>query len=108
MWLMLQQDKPDDYVVATGESHSIREFVEAAFKEIDITIVWSGKGVEEKGIDARTGRALVVVDPVFFRPAEVDSLKGDYTKAKERLGWSPRTTFKELARIMVQHELAQR
>jgi GDPmannose 4,6-dehydratase len=105
MWLMLQQDKPDDYVVATGEPHSIREFVETAFKEIDIKIEWSGKILAERGIDARTGRVLVIIDPEFFRPAEVDFLKGDYTKAKEKLGWSPRTTFKELVRIMVSHEL---
>lgn len=105
MWLMLQQDEPDDYVVATGESHSIREFVEAAFKEIDIKIDWSGEESAERGIDTRTGRILVIVDPEFFRPTEVDFLKGDYTKAKEKLGWWPRTTFKELAQIMVSHEL---
>jgi GDPmannose 4,6-dehydratase len=107
MWLMLQQDKPDDYVVATGEPHSIREFVEAAFKEIDIKIEWSGKELEERGIDARTGKTLVIVDPEFFRPAEVDFLKGDFTKAKEKLGWSPRTTFPELVRIMMSYELKQ-
>lgn len=105
MWLMLQQDRPDDYVIATGESHSVREFVEAAFKEIDIKIEWSGKGAAEKGIDARTGKARVVIDKEYFRPAEVDFLKGDYTKAKEKLGWSPRVTFKELVHIMMQLEL---
>jgi GDPmannose 4,6-dehydratase len=105
MWLMLQQEKPDDYIVATGESHSIREFVEAAFKAIDIKIEWSGKELAEKGIDALTGKVLVIVDPEYFRPTEVDFLKGDYTKAQEKLGWSPRTTFKELVRIMVSHEL---
>ncbi len=105
MWLMLQQDKPDDYVVATGEPHSIREFVEAAFKEIDLKLEWSGQELAERGIDARTGRVLVIVDPEFFRPAEVDFLWGDYTKAREKLGWSPRTTFKELVRIMVHDEL---
>lgn len=107
MWLMLQQDKPDDYVVATGEPHSIREFVEAAFKEIDVKIEWSGKGLEERGIDAGTGRVLVVVDRELFRPAEVDFLKGDSTKAREKLGWSPRTTFREIVRIMVNHELTR-
>lgn len=105
MWLMLQQDRPDDYVIATGESHSVREFVEAAFKEIDIKIEWSGTGAAEKGIDARTGKARVVIDKEYFRPAEVDFLKGDYTKAKEKLGWSPRVTFKELVHIMMQLEL---
>jgi GDPmannose 4,6-dehydratase len=107
MWMMLQQDKPDDYVIATGEPHSIRDFVEAAFAEIDIRIVWKGKGQEEKGIDAVSGKALVIVDPEFFRPADVDFLKGDSTKAREKLGWYPRTTFKDLVKIMMDHELKQ-
>jgi len=107
MWLMLQQDKPDDYVISTGEPHSIREFVEAAFKEIDIKVEWSGKELGERGIDALTGKPLVVVDPEFFRPAEVDFLKGDSTKAREKLGWVPKTTFNDLVHIMVTHELKQ-
>jgi GDPmannose 4,6-dehydratase len=105
MWMMLQQDKPDDYVIATGEPHSIRDFVEAAFAEIDIRIVWKGKGQEEKGIDAVSGKILVVVDQEFFRPADVDFLKGDSTKAREKLGWYPKTTFKDLVKIMMDHEL---
>ncbi|MDI6890034.1 MAG: GDP-mannose 4,6-dehydratase [Thermodesulfovibrionales bacterium] len=105
MWLMIQQDKPDDYVIATGETHSVREFVELAFKNAGIDIVWSGKGVDEKGKDKASGRILIQVAPEFFRPAEVDFLMGDYSKAKEKLGWSPKTTFKELVRIMVEHDL---
>ncbi|MGB9715314.1 MAG: GDP-mannose 4,6-dehydratase [Thermodesulfovibrionales bacterium] len=105
MWLMLQQPEPDDYVIATGENHSVREFVETAFNKVGIEIEWSGKGVDERGIDKKSGRNLVIVDPKFFRPAEVDVLKGDYSKAKERLGWSPKTSFKELVEIMVEHDL---
>ena len=106
MWMMLQQDKADDYVVATGETHSVREFVEAAFEKVDMTIKWSGKTTDEKGSDSRTRRTLVAIDPVFFRPAEVDFLKGDCSKAKKVLGWSPKTTFKELVGMMVEHDLA--
>jgi GDPmannose 4,6-dehydratase len=105
MWLMLQQEQPDDYVIATGETHSVREFLEVAFKEAGIDIDWKGKGVKEKGIDRKTGKAVVVIDPEYFRPCEVDILVGDYTKAKEKLGWAPKTTFKELAKIMVKHDL---
>jgi GDPmannose 4,6-dehydratase len=105
MWLMLQQEKPDDYVIATGETHSVREFVEAAFERIEIKIEWSGKGVEEKGGDAKTGKTLVSIDPQYFRPAEVDLLMGDATKAKKALGWNPKTTFKELVGIMVESDL---
>lgn len=105
MWLMLQQDEPDDYVIATGETHSVREFVEAAFKNLGIDIEWSGKGVDEKGIDKASGGVLVRIDPEFFRPAEVDLLIGNSEKAKKKLGWSPKTTFKELVGIMVEHDL---
>ena len=105
MWLMLQQDKPDDYVISTGETHSVREFVELAFKNVGTDIVWSGKGVDEKGKDKASGKILVEVAPEFFRPAEVDFLMGDYSKAKEKLGWSPKTTFNELVRIMVENDL---
>ncbi|MBI4824542.1 MAG: GDP-mannose 4,6-dehydratase [Nitrospirae bacterium] len=105
MWLMLKQSKPDDYVIATGEPHSVREFVETAFKVAGFDIGWSGKGIKEKGIDKKTGHTLVKIDPQFFRPAEVDVLKGDYSKAKKKLGWSPKTTFRELVSIMVRHDL---
>lgn len=105
MWLMLQQDRPDDYVVATGETHSVREFVEVAFERVGIGIEWSGRGVEEKGVDRKTGRTVVTVSPQFFRPAEVDTLTGDYSKARDKLHWSPKTTFRELAGIMVDHDL---
>jgi GDPmannose 4,6-dehydratase len=105
MWLMLQHDHPDDYVVATGENHSVREFVEAAFEAAGMSMNWVGKGMEEKGIDARTGKPLVTVDPQYFRPAEVEILKGDYSKAKQVLGWSPKTTFRQLVKIMTEHDL---
>lgn len=108
MWMILQQDKPEDFVIATGETRTVREFVEAAFKVAGITIRWEGEGVDEKGIDAETGRVLVEVSPEFFRPAEVDLLLGDPTKAKETLGWNPRkTSFEELVRRMVEHDLGQ-
>lgn len=105
MWLMLQQPEPDDYVIATGEIHSVREFTEIAFKNIGIDIEWSGKGINEKGIDKTSGKTLVIVDPKFFRPAEVNSLLGEYSKAKRELGWTPKTTFNDLVRIMVKHDL---
>ncbi len=105
MWLMLQQSEPDDYVIATGETHSVREFVEYAFKYAGFDVIWHGKGLEEKGIDRKTGRVVVEVSPEFFRPAEVDILIGDASKAKERLGWSPNTRFKDLVRIMVEADL---
>jgi GDPmannose 4,6-dehydratase len=106
MWLMMQQDKPDDYVIATGENHSVREFCTLAFKEAGIALHWEGEGVEEKGIDVATGRVLVEVDPKYFRPAEVEQLLGDPSKAERELGWDPHTTsFEELVRIMVQHDL---
>ena len=105
MWLMMQQSGPDDYVIATGEAHSARDFVEAAFSEVGINIGWSGSGIEEKGVDRATGRTLVKVDPQFLRPTEVDFLIGDYSKAKEKLGWFPKTTFNEIVSIMVRHDL---
>ncbi len=105
MWLMLQQDKPQDYVIATGESHSVREFCTLSFKEVGIEIEWQGEGIEEKGIDKKTGKVLIEVDPKFFRPAEVEQLLGDPTKAKTELGWNPRkTSFEELVHIMVQSD----
>lgn len=106
MWLMLQQDVPEDYVIATGEQHSVREFCELAFKEVGITIVWKGTNENEKGICKETGKILIEVDPNYYRPAEVETLLGDPSKAKNQLGWNPtRTSFEELVKIMVQHDL---
>ena len=107
MWLMLQHDTPEDFVIATGEQHSVREFTKRAFHEVGIDLRWEGEGVEERGIDIATGRVLVEVDPKYFRPAEVETLLGDPTKAKELLGWNPsKTSFEELVRIMVRHDVA--
>jgi GDPmannose 4,6-dehydratase len=105
MWLILQQEEPDDYVLATGESHSVREFVELAFGEIGRQIVWRGKGVEEKGIDERSGKVLVAIDPRYFRPTEVDHLLGDPSKANQRLGWRHKTRFADLVKEMVAADL---
>jgi GDPmannose 4,6-dehydratase len=105
MWRILQQPEPDDYVLATGESHSVREFVEKGFAQIGIRIAWAGKGVEERGIDAESGRVLVKVDPRYFRPTEVDLLIGDASKAKEKLGWRHRVSFDELVAEMVASDL---
>jgi GDPmannose 4,6-dehydratase len=105
MWLMLQQDKPDDYVLATGESHSIRELVEIAAKELDMEIVWKGKGIDEKGIDKKTGKTIIEIDIKYFRPSEVDFLLGDYTKAKNKLGWEPKVKFRELIKLMVEADM---
>jgi len=107
MWLILQQDRPDDYVIATGETHSVREFVELAFGEVGMEIEWRGEGVDEKGIDKATGRILVEIDPRYFRPTEVDLLLGDPAKAKQQLGWEPKITFKELVRMMVESDLEE-
>jgi GDPmannose 4,6-dehydratase len=104
-WLMLQQDQPDDFVIATGEQHSVREFVEVAAKELGIEIRWEGTGVDEKGYDA-DGRCIVAVDPRYFRAAEVETLLGDPSKAKEKLGWEPRIKFRELVKEMVLADLA--
>ena len=104
MWLMLQQEKPDDYVIATGETHSVREFVDAGFKQIGIEIEWQGTGLNEEGIDKATGRRLVAIDPRYFRPTEVDLLLGDATKARTVLGWKPKITFNDLVSLMVAHD----
>jgi len=106
MWRILQQDAPDDYVLATGETHSVREMVERAFACVEREIVWRGEGVDEVGSDARTGKDLVQVDPRYFRPTEVDILQGDPSKAREKLGWRHQTTFEELVREMVESDLA--
>ncbi len=106
MWLMLQADKPDDYVIATGEQHTVREFCELAFREAGIELEWQGTGIEEKGISRADGRVLVEVDPKYFRPAEVETLLGDPTKAKTELGWNPRkTSFEDLVKIMARHDM---
>lgn len=105
MWLMLQRDEPDDFVLATGEAHSVREFVETAFCEIGVDIAWRGEGAEEIGIDSRTGVTRVRIDPRYFRPTEVDYLLGDASKAHRLLGWKHSTTFQELVREMVQIDL---
>lgn len=107
MWLILQQDKPDDYVIATGEFHSVREFATLAFARVGIKLRWEGTGLDEKGIDESTGRVLIEVDPRFFRPADVEKLLGDPSKARRELGWNPRkTTFEQLVNIMVDSDVA--
>jgi GDPmannose 4,6-dehydratase len=106
MWLILQQEEPDDYVLATGEAHSVREFVEKAFAHVERSIVWKGTGVEEKGIDAKTGRVLVEIDPRYFRPTDAESLIGDPHKAHNKLGWRHRVTFDELVSEMMTADLA--
>lgn len=106
MWKILQQDEPGDYVLATGETHSVREFVELAFARVNRSIVWKGSGADEKGYCARTGRVLVAVDPAYYRPTEVDLLLGDPRKARAKLGWTHKTTFEELVREMVDADRA--
>lgn len=106
MWRILQQETPDDYVLATGETHTIREFVELAFKEVGITIAWNGEGEKETGTDQASGRVLVRINPEFFRPAEVDILLGDPSKAESVLGWERKVDFSGLVKLMVEHDLA--
>ena len=105
MWKILQQEKPDDYVLATGEAHTVREFVTQSFKELEINIIWEGKNEKEVGKDSKTGKILVKVDPKYYRPTEVELLLGDPTKAKEKLDWRPKVKFKELVKIMVKSDL---
>lgn len=105
MWRMLQQDTPKDYVLATGETHSIREFCELAFKEIEVDIKWEGSGDQEKGVDAKTGKTLIKINPAFFRPAEVDLLLGDPSAAEAELGWERKVDFPGLVKLMVKHDL---
>lgn len=100
MWLMLQQDTPEDFVIATGETHSVREFIEAACEELDIKLKWEGSGVDEVGVDENTNREIIKINPQYFRPTEVDLLLGDATKAKEKLGWEAKIKFSELAKLM--------
>jgi len=106
MHKILQAEAPDDFVLATGETHSVREFVELAFGEVGRRIEWRGKGVDETGIDAKSGKTVVRIDPVYFRPTEVDLLVGDASKAHKKLGWQPKTTFKQLVKEMVAGDLA--
>lgn len=107
MWLMLQQDKPQDYVIATNETHTVREFVELSFKEVDIDIVWKGTGVEEKGYNKVTGKLLVDINSRYFRPAEVELLWGDSTKAETELGWERKVSFRELIKMMIDGDMRE-
>ena len=106
MWRILRHDTPDDWVLATGEAHTVRAFVEAAFAEVGKTIAWQGKGTDETGIDQSTGRTLVAVDPRYFRPLEVHHLEGNPKKARDHLGWQATTRFRDLVKEMVQADLA--
>ncbi len=105
MWLMLQAEEPDDFILATNEAHSVREFIEEACKHLGIELRWKGTGVNEKGIDKKTGKTIIEIDPQYFRPSEVDILLGDYSKAKNKLGWEPTTRFTDLVKIMVEEDL---
>jgi GDPmannose 4,6-dehydratase len=104
MWRMLQQEKPEDFILATGENHTIREFCELAFNELDMEIEWQGKGIDEIGLNAKTGNKLIGIDKKYYRPTEVDHLLGDATKAKKELGWEAKMPFEELVKIMVQSD----
>jgi len=104
MWLMLQQEKPEDYVIATGETHTIKEFIEACCKELGMDIEWQGKGVEEIGINKNTDKIIIKINPKYFRPSEVDSLLGNSAKAKEKLGWESKTKFEDLVKLMVKKD----
>ena len=106
-WLMLQQDTPEDFVIATGEQHSVREFVELAAKEIDLKIRWEGKNADETGYDAVTGQRIVAIDHRYFRPSEVETLLGDPSKAKIKLGWVPKMSFQELVSEMMQEDMKE-
>jgi len=104
MWLMLQQETPEDYVIATGETHTVREFIEVAFSELGMNLRWEGEGDKETGIDTVTGKTLITINPAYYRPTEVELLIGDPTKAKEKLGWKAKVTFNELARLMARSD----
>ena len=107
MWKMLQMDTPEDYVLATGETHTVREFLEEACRLVGMELEWRGEGLKEEGVDKKTGKVIVGIDSRYFRPSEVDLLLGDATKAKEKLGWKPEVTFKQLVRLMLEHDLAE-
>lgn len=104
IWKILQHHEPDDFVLATGETHTVREFIEEVGHHLDMDIVWEGEGVEERGVDRKTGQTVIEIDPIHFRPSEVDVLVGDATKARTLLGWEPRLTFKGLAKLMIEHD----
>lgn len=104
MWLMLQEDEPDDYILATGETHTVKELIDLAARCLDIDLVWDGEGIREKGVDRRTGKTLIEIDPKYFRPTEVDVLLGDYSKAKTKLNWEPEVRFEKLVEIMTKHD----
>ncbi len=105
MWLMLQQNKPDDYVLATNETHTVREFIEESSKLLGFDLEWQGKGTDEVGMDRKSGQAIIKIDPAYYRPAEVDLLIGDYSRAKTKMGWEPKVKFKELVKLMVEADL---
>lgn len=107
MWLMLQHDQPDDFILATNETHTVREFIEETGKHLGFEIVWEGAGVDEKGIDKKTGKTIIEIDSRYFRPAEVDILLGDYSKAKNALGWEPTTKFKDLVKLMAEADFKE-
>lgn len=104
MWRILQHHEPDDFLLATGETHSVREFVEEVGRNLDMDIIWDGEGLEENGINRKTGKAVIGIDPIYFRPVEVEFLQGDATKARELLGWQPKVTFKDLAKMMTEED----
>ena len=106
IWKILQHREPDDFLIATGETHSVREFAEEVGRNLNMDIVWKGKGFRERGINRRTGKTVIEIDPIFFRPNEVEFLQGDLSKARRVLGWKPKTTFKALAKLMTEHDLA--
>ncbi len=108
MWLMMQQDQPDDYVIATGQTHSVRAFLEQAAKVMGFELVWEGEGLKERGLDRQSGRLLVKINPDFFRPAEVDILIGDASKATKKLGWQPEMSFEALVTCMAEADLKTR
>jgi GDPmannose 4,6-dehydratase len=105
MWMMMQHDTPDDYVLATNETHTVREFIELAAKELGFDLEWRGEGLEEEAVNAKNGKVIVRVDPRYFRPAEVDLLIGDPAKAKKAIGWEPKTSLQQLAKLMVESDL---
>src|SRR3989344_4065284 len=105
IWRILQHDKPEDFLIATGETHTVREFIEEVGKNLDMEIIWEGKGLEEQGIDRKTGKKVVEINQAYFRPAEVEFLRGDASKARKVLGWEPKTTFQKLANVMASHDL---
>jgi len=110
IWRILQHHEPDDFLLATGETHSVREFVEEVGRNLDMDIVWEGEKINERGIDRKTNKVVVGIDPIYFRPAEVEFLQGDATKARELLGWQPKVIFKDLAKLMAEEdfEIAQK